>query len=77
MPKTRPELDAALDQLQADLPAMIEQNDEASIMDAFANAMEAIESATAPADTEHLFSRTQCMLRDAGLIPADDEPCSE
>jgi hypothetical protein len=75
--KTRAELDAALDQLQAKLPAMIAEHDEATIMDAFADAMEAIEKDTAADDAEHLFSRTQCMLRDAGLIPADDEPCSE
>jgi hypothetical protein len=75
--KTRAELDAALDKLQADLPGMMAAYDEATIMDAFAGVMEDIEAETAPADTEHLFSRTQCMLRDAGLIPADDEPCSD
>ena len=75
--KTRAELDAALDKLEAALPAMIEQYDEATIMDAFAGEAEMIENEAGPRDIEHVFSRTQCMLRDAGLIPSDDEPCSE
>lgn len=73
--KTRAELDAALDQLQADLPGMIEECDDAMIMDAFAGEAEEIEAQAGSADCEHVRSRLQCMLRDLELIPGDDEPC--
>jgi len=75
--KTRTELDCSLDKLETALPGMIEQYDEAKLMDAFSGEMEMIEEDTAVGDSGHLFSRTQCMLRNAGLIPSDDDPCSE
>lgn len=75
--KSRAELDAELDELEQWMPTMLAETDEASQMDAFAGRAELIEEATAPIDREHVWNRLQCILRDAGLIPGDDEPCSD
>ena len=75
--KTRAELDAALADLESKLEAMIRDYPDSDLMDAFAGEAEAIEEATGPDDREHVNNRIQCMLRDAGLIPGDDEPCDE
>ncbi len=77
MPKTRAELDTALCVLEADLPAMLEQTRPEDWLEAFAAEADPIRDAAGPADAEHVNSRLQCILRDAGLIPGDDEPCSD
>ena len=75
--KYRAELDAELAQLEQWMPVMLAETDEASQMVAFAGRAELIEEAAAPDDQEHVWNRLQCILRDAGLIPDDDEPCSD
>ncbi len=75
--KTRAELDAALDVLTEDLPAMLEQTRPEDWMEAFAGEAEPIRDAAGAEDIEHVNSRLQCIVRDAGLIPGDDEPCSD
>jgi hypothetical protein len=75
--KSRAELDAELTQLEQWMPTMLAETDETSQMVAFAGRAELIEEATAPIDREHVWNRLQCMLRDAGLVPGDDEPCSD
>lgn len=77
MPKTRAELDAALDALEKALPAMLEQTVPEDWMEAFAGEAEPIREAAGPEDLAHVSNRLQCILRDAGLIPGDDEPCSD
>lgn len=75
MKMTRADLDVALAELALWVPKMISETDEASQMDAFAGHVEALEERVAPEDQEHYWSRTQCILRDNGLVPGDDEPC--
>ncbi len=75
--KTRAELDAALDVLQQSLPTMLEQTRPEDWMEAFAGEAEPIRDAAGPDDIVHVNNRLQCILRDAGLIPGDDEPCSD
>ena len=38
---------------------------------------ELVEEAAAPDDREHAWNRFRRILRDAGLIPGEDERCSE
>jgi hypothetical protein len=77
MAKTRQELDSAIDALERRLPAMLEETRPEDWMEAFAGEAEPIRDAAGPEDLAHVDSRIQCLLRDAGLIPGDDEPCSE
>ena len=72
----RPELDAALDALEQRLPGIIEKTRPEDVMEAFAGEADPIREAAGPEDAEHVNDRLQCMLRDAGLIPGDEEPCS-
>ena len=76
MPKTRAELDAQLESLKAALPALLESVSEDCQLDAFASLADDISGQAGSADAEHVWSRVQCILRDAGLIPGDDEPCA-
>ena len=73
---TRSELVACLDDLKKRLIEMIDVYPESDLMDAFAGEAEMIEARTAPDDLNFFHDSVQCMLRDAGLIPGDDEPCS-
>lgn len=75
--KPRAELDAALDALERALPAMLEGTRPEDWMEAFAGQAEPIRDAAGPDDLPHVNNRLQCILRDAGLIPGDDEPCSD
>jgi len=77
MPKTRPEIDAALDDLQERLPAILDATRPEDWLEAFAGEADPIRDATGPEDLAHVDDRLQCILRDAGLVPGDDEPCSE
>lgn len=76
MTKTDAELVAELDALQSRLPAMITDYDPDAVMEAFAGEAELFETGVDAADRPYVSNRLQCMLRDAGLIPGDDEPCS-
>lgn len=75
--KTRPELDTELAELEAWMPTMQAETEDDWQLEAFAGRADEILDATAAADHEHVWSRLQCILRDAGLIPGDDEPCSD
>ena len=72
---THDQLKAALDELEAALPRMIAEYPESDLMDAFAGEAEMIEYKVDDEDRAFFSARVQCMLRDAGLIPGDDEPC--
>ena len=75
MKLTRPILDQKLDALAAAMPQMMADTDEASKMDAFAGIADEIQEAASDEDRDHVWSRLQCILRDNGLIPGDEEPC--
>lgn len=74
---SRAQLDVALDNLAAWVPVMLLETDEASQMDAYAGEVEMIEEKVAAEDRDHFWSRSQCILRENGLIPGDDEPCAD
>ncbi|WP_394005082.1 hypothetical protein ACF3M1_08230 [Luteimonas sp. WGS1318] len=78
MPKlSRIELDNELNSLGAWVPAMLAETDEHCHMDTFAGHADEIEARTAHEDQDHYWSRLQCILRDKGMVPRADEPCSE
>lgn len=76
MTKSRAELDADLNALEAWMPTMLEQTDEACQMDAFAARAEAIEDQAGPGDTAYVHERLQRLLVTHCLIPSDEGPCA-
>jgi len=77
MPKTLTELDKELDALAATLSALTEQEGPVSHIGKITSISDNILEATPPEHRDHVWSRLQCIQRDAGLIPGDDEPCAE
>ena len=75
--KTLKELDQELDQLAGSLQAHLADVDEHHQSDAFAGVADGILEATPPEHHDHVWSRLHCIQREAGLIPGDDEPCSD
>lgn len=67
--KIREVLDADLDRLQEALAWMLEYLHGENVLAAFTSEASALEAAAWPADQEHVRSRLQRMLRDAGLMP--------
>ena len=68
-------LEAQVSALRTRMPEILAM-DEADQMEAFAGiADEILEGAGE--HREHIWSELQCILRDAGLVPGDDEPCSD
>lgn len=76
MAKSRIELDAAIEELAAWVPAMLSETDEVSQMHAFAGRADLISQQAAPEDQCYLWSRLQAILKDHCLIPADEGPCA-
>lgn len=72
MPKTRAEIDALLDQLEADLPGIIANEEPDCLMEAFAGRAEPIRDVTSPADIAHLDGRLNAMLEANELLPPDE-----
>lgn len=70
-------LDAKLDALARDLPGILKDTEEFAKIDAFAGIADEIYEAAGPEDQAHVWSRLQCIQRDNGLIPGDEEPCAE
>ncbi len=75
--KSRAQLDTELDELAVWVPSMMTETEEAFQIDAFAGRAAGIEAAASPDDHAHVWSRLQCILRDAGLIPRDEERSSD
>lgn len=75
--KTLAELDKELDELAAWVPGMLEETDVDWQLEAFAGRADPINDATPAEHHDHVWSRIQCILRDNGLIPGDEEPCSD
>lgn len=76
MIKSRTELDADIDELEAWLPSMLDETDEVCQMDAFAGRAEVIEDHAGPDDTSHVHERLQQLLVAHCLIPSDEGPCA-
>ena len=77
MAKTLKELDLALDELAGTIQGQLADTRPEDHGDAFAGVADGILEATPAEHDDHVWSRLQCIQRDAGLIPGDDEPCSE
>ena len=77
MKQTREELDARINALAIATADMITNNPDGDLMGAFAGVAEEIEEDAGPDDRAHVWSKLQCILRDNGLIPGDDEPCDD
>jgi hypothetical protein len=76
MTLTREELDARLDNLAANVAQMVGDRTE-PLKDAIDRAGADLLDDARPGDRDHVWSRLQCIQRDAGLIPGDDEPCDD
>lgn len=77
MNATRAELDARIDALAADTERLATEDPGGDRIGAFAGVADAIEADAGPEDAAHVWSRLQCILRDNGLIPGDEEPCDD
>lgn len=69
---------AALDQLEKALPDMIKAYpEEGDFWNAFAGASDAIAEGAAAGDAEYARGRIDCMLKNVGMIPGEEEgsPC--
>lgn len=77
MTADRATLDTRLDDLARDLPGILKQTEEFAKLDAFAGIADEIYEAAGPDDQAHVWSRLQCIQRDNGLIPGDEETCGE
>lgn len=68
-------LEARVSELRGQMPEILAM-EEKDQMEAFAGiADEILEDAGE--HREHIWSELQCILRDAGLVPGDEEPCSD
>lgn len=70
------ELAGRIEALRAQIPEILAA-DEKDQMDAFAGIADEILEDARDEDREQVWSQLQCILRDAGLIPGDEEPCAE
>lgn len=75
MKLTLEELDARLDNLAANAAQMVGGSGE-PLRDALDRAAAELSEGAGPSDIDHVWSRLQCIQRDVGLIPGDDEPCN-
>ena len=71
---TRLELDSLLGALKASLPAIIQRNPvDEDFWSIFAGDAGAIERAASPEDSGHVRGCLDCMLKDEGMIPGENE----
>ncbi|HYG07634.1 MAG TPA: hypothetical protein VD865_14680 [Stenotrophomonas sp.] len=70
---TRAELDRCLDTLQDQLPQLCTDEDADFDFLTFQGEADRLREAAGPEDIEHVRSRLQAMLEQAGLIPTDAE----
>ncbi|MEN1941001.1 hypothetical protein WCE39_07900 [Luteimonas sp. MJ174] len=73
---TRAELDTRIADLRAQMTEILAM-EEKDQMDAFAGVADEVLEDARLEDQEHVWSQLQCILRDTGLVPGDDEPCTE
>lgn len=77
MPKTLIQLDSALDELAGSLSGQLADVRPEDHADTVATVSRELLAATPAEHYDHVWSRLQCIQRDAGLIPGDEEPCSQ
>ncbi len=78
MKLTRSELDAKVADLAEHMRRRIaEEPDSPHLIDEFAGIADGILEAASTEDHGHVWSQLQCILREHGLVPGDDEPCSD
>ncbi|GAB3305588.1 hypothetical protein [Luteimonas notoginsengisoli] len=77
MKQSRAELDARIDALAVETQRLANEDPDSDLIGAFAGVAEEIEADAGDDDHAHVWTRLQCILRDNGLIPGDDEPCQE
>ncbi|MGH8075614.1 MAG: hypothetical protein ACREO4_16310 [Lysobacter sp.] len=77
MKQSRAELDVRIDALAAETQRLANEEPESDLIGAFAGVAEEIEADAGDDDRAHVWTRLQCILRDNGLIPGDEEPCGE
>lgn len=80
MAKTREELTKMLDELEAKLPAMIQEySDDGDFWSAFAGEADDIQDNAGSDDAAFVSGRIDCILGAQGLIPSENEgeSCSE
>ena len=77
MKMTRHQLDVMLRELEAWMPKMLRETEEASQMDVFAGRARMIEESAAEEDRSYVRDRLQRMLRDACLVPDEESPCDD
>jgi hypothetical protein len=71
--KSRAQLDAMIDKLDADLPDLIADNiDDEEFWHAFSRRTDAIASVAAPEDHSHVHGRVDQMLVEHGVVPDDE-----
>ena len=78
MTSPSPTVAAALDKLEADLPKMMKDHeDEGDFWSAFAAEADLITDNVSADDSAYAHGRIDCMLKNSGLIPGEDEgePC--
>ena len=77
MPRSRAELEEALQLLESNLVAMADITDPAAHASIERQSTELLQSA-GPEDAEFVRERLNCMFGSAGLIPSDNEgePCT-
>lgn len=73
--QTREQLDQRVETLRQHMPEILAM-EEKDQMEAFAGIADEILDAAGP-EHDHVWSQLQCILRDAGLVPGDDEPCAD
>lgn len=74
--KNRQELDKLVAMMADEYAARADTADPEELARCMAEIETSILAQATPGDVPHVWSRLQCVLRDAGLIPGDDEPCS-
>lgn len=69
---------AALDELETKLQGMVEENlENVEFWAAFTRKADKVVRSASPNDREYAQGRVDCMLKNAGMIPGEDEgePC--
>ena len=75
--KSRVELDAMLDDLEARLPGLLAICKQEDMLDCFTKEADAIDAQTKEEDHAHVWGRLQHLQGCAGLIPSDEECADE
>lgn len=75
--KTRPELGSAIDDLAARTPRLLAETPANDQMSDFAGLAKHIEESSASESRTHAWSRLKCIVREHGLVPGNEVPCSE